>query len=103
MAIASIEAVLQQIQVTALQAAGIASQPTQANSFAGELRASLGKISDIQQKARKQAQDFELGVPGVSLNDTMVDLQKSTVSLELGVQVRNRFIAAYQEVMSLHV
>ena len=48
-------------------------------SFASELTAALGKISETQQTARKQAQDFELGVPGISLNDVMVDLQKSSV------------------------
>jgi flagellar hook-basal body complex protein FliE len=104
MAIAGIEAVLQQMQVTALQAGGISeNQSAQAGSFAGQLRAALGKINDIQQAARKQGQDFELGEPGVSLNDTMVDMQKSSIALEMGIQVRNRIIAAYHEVMSMHL
>ncbi|MGP2704625.1 flagellar hook-basal body complex protein FliE, partial [Serratia marcescens] len=48
-------------------------------------------------------QDFELGVPGISLNDVMVDLQKSSVSLQLGVQVRNKLVAAYQDIMNMPV
>ncbi len=35
-------------------------------------------------------------MPGISLNDVMVDLQKSSVSLQMGVQVRNKLVAAYQ-------
>ncbi|VEA66390.1 Flagellar hook-basal body complex protein FliE [Serratia plymuthica] len=67
------------------------------------MKAAIGKISDTQQAVRKQAQDFELGVPGVSLNDVMVDLQKSSISLQMGVQVRNKLVSAYQEVMNMAV
>ncbi|CKV12105.1 Flagellar hook-basal body complex protein FliE [Mycobacterium tuberculosis] len=39
--------------------------------------------------------------PGVALNDVMVDLQKANVAFQTGLQVRNRLVGAYQEVMSL--
>lgn len=104
MAIQSIDAVIQQLQATAVQAGSLKpNAPLPDASFASELKAAIGKISDTQQAARKQAQDFELGVPGISLNDVMVDLQKSSVSLQLGVQVRNKLVAAYQEVMNMAV
>ncbi|CAI1495322.1 Flagellar hook-basal body complex protein FliE [Serratia quinivorans] len=106
MAIQGIEGVLQQLQATAIQA-GAMGQGTgtaaQGVSFASELKAAIGKISDTQQAARKQAQDFEVGVPGISLNDVMVDLQKSSISLQMGVQVRNKLVSAYQEVMNMAV
>ncbi len=104
MAIEGIEGVLQQLQATAIQAGGLKqSAPAQGASFASELKAAIGKISDTQQAARKQAQDFELGVQGISLNDVMVDLQKSSVSLQLGVQVRNKLVSAYQDIMNMAV
>ncbi|MFN6886260.1 flagellar hook-basal body complex protein FliE, partial [Proteus mirabilis] len=46
---------------------------------------------------------FTLGTPGVELNDVMVDMQKSSISLQMGVQVRNKLVAAYQEIMSMQV
>lgn len=104
MAIKGIEWVLQQLQATAVQAGQIGQTLTaQGVSFSSELKAAIGKINDTQQAARKQAQDFELGAPGISLNDVMVDLQKSSVSLQLGVQVRNKLVAAYQDVMNMPV
>lgn len=104
MAIQGIEGVLQQMQATALQAGGLKpNSPVAGASFASELKAAIGKISDTQQTARKQAQDFELGVPGIGLNDVMVDLQKSSVSLQLGVQVRNKLVTAYQDIMNMAV
>ncbi|WP_145484133.1 flagellar hook-basal body complex protein FliE [Yersinia aldovae] len=103
MSVQGIEGVLQQLQVSALQASGsVKTLPVEAG-FASELKAAIGKISDNQQHARTQAQNFTLGVPGVGLNDVMVDMQKSSVSLQLGIQVRNKLASAYQEVMNMGV
>ena len=60
------------------------------------MKAALDKISDTQNSARTQAQNFELGKPGIALNDVMVDLQKSSISMQMGVQVRNKLVAAYR-------
>ncbi len=104
MAIQGIESVLQQLQATALQA-GMKQpvEPLQEAGFASEMKAALGKISETQNTAKLQAQKFELGVPGVGLNDVMVDMQKSSISLQLGIQVRNKLVAAYQDVMNMSV
>ncbi|MGC8083980.1 flagellar hook-basal body complex protein FliE, partial [Escherichia coli] len=53
--------------------------------------------------ARTQAEKFTLGEPGVALNDVMTDMQKASVSMQMGIQVRNKLVAAYQEVMSMQV
>ncbi|KFK93575.1 MULTISPECIES: flagellar hook-basal body complex protein FliE [unclassified Serratia (in: enterobacteria)] len=101
--VAGIAEGIQRLQATAFKASNEVEQAVSGASFASELKAALGKISDTQLSARQQAQDFALGVPDVSLNDVMVDLQKSSVSLQLGVQVRNKLVAAYQDVMNMAV
>lgn len=103
MSIAAIESVLQQMRVTALQT-GITPPSTGApelGGFAAELKRSLNNINGVQAQADGQAQAFELGQPGVALNDVMVDLQKANVAFQTGLQVRNRLVAAYQEIMNL--
>ena len=72
-------------------------------SFAGQLHAALDRISDTQNTARTQAEKFTLGEPGVALNDVMTDLQKSSISLQMGVQVRNKLVTAYQDIMNMQV
>lgn len=103
MSIAAIESVLQQMRVTSLQTgiAQPAAEGAEPGGFAAELRRSLDNISTAQTKAYGQAEDFEMGKPGVALNDVMVDLQKANVAFQTGLQVRNRLVAAYQEVMNL--
>ncbi|WP_061709579.1 flagellar hook-basal body complex protein FliE [Pseudenterobacter timonensis] len=104
MAIQGIEGVVSQLQATALSAhnQSVADAPQEV-SFAGQLHAALDRISDRQTAARVQAEKFTLGEPGVALNDVMADLQKASVSLQMGLQVRNKLVAAYQEVMSMQV
>ncbi|KML67842.1 flagellar hook-basal body complex protein FliE [Pectobacterium peruviense] len=104
MSIQGIDGVLQQMQVKALQAADTPiARPSVEPGFASELKAAIDKISDTQQAARTQGEKFTMGVPGVALNDVMVDLQKSSISMQMGIQVRNKLVSAYQEVMNMSV
>lgn len=74
---------------------------SESGGFAGELKKSLDRISDMQQRAYGQAEDFEMGKPGVALNDVMVDMQKANIGFQMGLQVRNRVVTAYQEIMNM--
>lgn len=103
MTLQAIDGVLQQLHLTALQADNRASDASSSLDFSATMKAALDKISDTQNTAKTQAQDFELGKPGVALNDVMVDLQKSSVEMQMGVQVRNKLVQAYSEVMSMQV
>ncbi|PHM48275.1 flagellar hook-basal body complex protein FliE [Xenorhabdus miraniensis] len=103
MSIQAIEGVLQQMKAQALQAANIAQPMPVQGSFASQLTAAVGKINQTRLSASKQAQDFTLGVPGVELNDVMVNMQKAGISLQMGIQVRNKLVSAYHEIMNMQV
>ena len=105
---------LQQMQTMATQAAGgagnIASGSVEqqsgvasVGSFADALKSSLDNISSAQKSAGSEAQAFEVGAPNVSLNDTMVDLQKANIGLQFGLQVRNKLVSAYNDIMNISV
>lgn len=103
MSIASIESVLQQMRALApsMGHAPATDSEVGAGGFAGELKKSLERISSAQQQAYGQAEAFEMGKPGVALNDVMVDLQKANIGFQTGLQVRNKVVAAYQEIMNM--
>jgi flagellar hook-basal body complex protein FliE len=103
MAVQGIEGVLSQLQMTANVARNQQVDTSTTVSFAGQLSAALDRVSETQNSAKAQAEKFAMGVPGVALNDVMTDLQKSSVSLQLGIQVRNKMVSAYQEVMGMQV
>ncbi|MCL6555244.1 MAG: flagellar hook-basal body complex protein FliE [Burkholderiales bacterium] len=93
-------------QMRALQAAagGQAPEPVAgAGDFAALLKASLEQVSRNQEEASKLAQAFQQGAPNVSLEDVMISLQKADVSFQTMVQVRNKLVEAYQQIMNLQV
>ncbi|MDU4093847.1 MAG: flagellar hook-basal body complex protein FliE [Pantoea sp.] len=103
MAIQGIESVIQQLQLGSLQASNRNTDSVAHADFSAQMKAALDKISETQTHARAQAQDFTMGKPGIALNDVMIDLQKSSVSMQMGIQVRNKLVAAYQEIMNMQV
>jgi flagellar hook-basal body complex protein FliE len=72
-------------------------------SFAAVLKNGLDKVNSAQQQARASATAFEQGKPGVDLAQTMLDMQKASVSFRAAVEVRNKLVSAYQEIMNMPV
>ena len=72
-------------------------------NFAGLLKDSVNKVSEVQQHASDMAAAFEMGDPNVGLAETMLSLQKSSLSFQALSQVRNKLVSAYQEIMNMQV
>ena len=79
------------------------SQPAGGVDFASALKSSLDHVNQSQQAATSLAQRFETGDTTVSLSDAMIALQKSSISFQQTVQVRNKLVSAYQEIMAMGV
>ena len=84
-------------------AAGQGVQGAPATQFSTLLTQSLAEVSATQSEAAQLATRFEQGASDVSLPEVMVAMQKASLEFEAVTQVRNRLIAAYQEIMSMQV
>ncbi|GAB1718975.1 MAG: flagellar hook-basal body complex protein (FliE) [Nitrosospira sp.] len=71
--------------------------------FTSVLKKSLDQVNHTQQYATRLARDFEIGAPGANLTDAMISLQKANISLQYTLQVRNKMVAAYQDIMNMPV
>ncbi len=105
-----IDQVLSQIRaLQASQHASIARPAAPANaaaggpSFADVLKRGVDQVNQAQMKADGLATAFERGTPGVDLGQVMVEMQKANVSFRALTEVRNRFVAAYQEIMNMPI
>lgn len=76
---------------------------TEKPGFADLLQESVSKVSETQQTSSSLAAAFEAEDPGVDLADVMVAMQKSSLSFQAMVTVRNKLVSAYQEIMSMPV
>lgn len=71
--------------------------------FSALLRGTLDQVNGSQEKTQALAREFQLGNPNVSLEETMIALQKSSLSFQFLVQVRNKVVSAYHDIMNLPV
>jgi len=71
--------------------------------FASLLAKSIEQVDQTQKASTAIAEQFQLGAKGVTLEDTMVSLQKANISFQAMVQVRNKVVAAYSEIMSMQI
>ncbi len=100
-----IDQILSQIRTMSAQAAS-ATRPVEepaGNSFGDLLAESISKVNETQQHAGELKKAFELGTEDVNLAEVMVAVQKSSVSFEAMLQVRNKLVDAYKEVMNMPI
>ena len=71
--------------------------------FAEVLKTSIAQVNKTQTQAESMTHAFEVGAPGVQLHDVMISLAKANVSFHQMVQVRNRLVSAYHDIMNMQV
>jgi flagellar hook-basal body complex protein FliE len=86
----------------ALQGAGAAQGAGQV-SFASVLKQGLEAVNATQAQASTLAARFERGEPGVELSHVMLESQKASVAFRATVEVRNRLVSAYQDIMNMPI
>ncbi|MGJ4731175.1 flagellar hook-basal body complex protein FliE [Luteimonas sp. SDU101] len=74
-----------------------------APGFAETLGNTIDKVSATQARAGALQHAFELGDPRADLARVMVAMQQSQVAFRATVEVRNRLVQAYQDVMNMPI
>lgn len=83
----------------------ISSNPTAAGSkdtFGSLLKESISKVNGLQNDADKAMQGLAKGEVK-NIHDTMIAIEKANLSFNLMVQVRNKLLSAYEEIMKTQV
>ncbi|PIQ97335.1 MAG: flagellar hook-basal body complex protein FliE [Nitrospinae bacterium CG11_big_fil_rev_8_21_14_0_20_56_8] len=71
-------------------------------SFAENLAESLKKVNDLQKQADVAIEEFAAGKTN-NIHETMLAVSKADLAFRLTMQVRNKIVEAYQEVMRMQV
>ncbi len=72
-------------------------------SFRSAMADALQNVSRDQMDSGRLQKEFSLDNPTVSLEQTMVAMQKSQIGFQAVVQVRNRLLSAYTDIMNMQV
>ncbi|MBY5990731.1 flagellar hook-basal body complex protein FliE [Ferrimonas balearica] len=93
---------MQSLAKEAGSATELAVAPPQ-QDFSTFLADAVNHVNGLQMNASDLATRLELGDPQVSLSDAMIAKEKAGVAFEATVQVRNKLVEAYKEIMNMPV
>lgn len=71
--------------------------------FSEMLKQAVDNVNSLQQNTSDLRNRFEMGDKSVSLSDVMIASNKSGLAFDATIQVRNKVVEAYKEVMSMPV
>ncbi len=80
-----------------------AGKPVQEAGFSQALSQALKSVSASQNEATQLQREVQMGNPTVSIEKTMVAMQKAQIGFQATLQVRNRLVQAYSDIMNMHV
>lgn len=75
----------------------------QDGGFPGAFKNALKEVSASQNEATRLQQEVQLENPKVSLEETMVAIQKAQIGFQATLHVRNRMVQAYTDIMNMQV
>jgi flagellar hook-basal body complex protein FliE len=73
------------------------------NSFSGALSTALNAVSASQTDSSRLQREVQMDNPKVSLEETMVSIQKAQIGFQAALHVRNRMVQAYSDIMNMQV
>lgn len=74
----------------------------QGQSFGEVLKSAVNEVTRLQQEADQAITTLAAG-KGENIHQTMIALEKASVSFQLMMQVRNKIVSAYEEIMRMQV
>lgn len=74
----------------------------QGGSFVDTLKEAINNVNSLQKVADTKMQELATG-RSQNIHETMIATEKADLALRLMVQVRNKVIDAYQEIMKMQV
>ena len=81
------------------QSKGI-TQPSTGSPFSDLLKEAVTRIQELEHKASSTVEGLISG-NGVDIHEAMVATQKASLAFELALAVRNKAVAAYQQLMQM--
>ena len=71
--------------------------------FSSALKGALKSVSAAQNRSAELQTEVQMENPSVSLEETMVAIQKAQIGFQATLHVRNRMVQAYTDIMNMQV
>ena len=90
------------LQDVAKGSAAAESGGTKVTDFAGTMREAISQVNTLQQTASEATNAYEMGQT-TDIAAVMMAKQKASVGFEATLQVRNKLLSAYKDIMNMPV
>jgi flagellar hook-basal body complex protein FliE len=70
-------------------------------AFTDVMDQAVNKVNEVQQASKAISQSYLQGDPNVDVTEVMIASQKAGVAFDAMVQVRNKLVEAYRDVMNM--
>ncbi|ABA88442.1 flagellar hook-basal body complex protein FliE [Syntrophotalea carbinolica DSM 2380] len=97
----NIGAISQPLQ-TAIKAGGEAQTKKTGNSFGDLLAEAIDEVGKTQAQADQAIEKLQTG-ESRNIHEVMIAMEKAGISMRLMVQMRNKVVEAYQEIMRMQI
>ncbi|HEX3011047.1 MAG TPA: flagellar hook-basal body complex protein FliE [Syntrophomonadaceae bacterium] len=74
----------------------------QSTSFSDYLKNALNEVSDLQQQASLSGEKLAMGDENY-LHNTVIAYEKANLALQLTIEIRNRLVESFQEIMRMQM
>jgi flagellar hook-basal body complex protein FliE len=71
--------------------------------FSDAMKSALDSVNASQVQADGLSKQFASGDDSVSLSDVMIAQQKASINFQATLQVRNKLVSAYHDIMNMQV
>lgn len=100
--------ILRELQALQAEAAGLKDQSHNVNAvqqgdFGTMLANALNNVNTTMVDADNLRTRFDMGDNSVSLSDVMIASQKASMAFEATIQIRNKCVEAYKNIMQMQV
>lgn len=93
---------IEAIAAVSAQTSGVAAAPPATGSFANLMEQGLGELNSSVGAAESAVSDLAAG-RAIELHDVMISLERARISVQTFVQVRNKLIESYQDLMRMQL
>ena len=88
------------LEAVAMQRPGVAKAAAGGEEFGTALKEALGKVTEIHKEAEQAVQQLQ---GGGDIAEAMIAMEKADLSFQVMLEVRNKLLSAYQEIMRMQV
>lgn len=78
-------------------------QADDGKKFVDFLKESLAEVNELQLKGDEMSVRFAASDPTVDIHDLMLALEEANIALQLTIEIRNKLLEAYQEIMRMQI